>query len=94
MNHMPTPVIAHATIWPPADACCAMFCGRLKMPPPTIADTTSANRPTNPTVLRGPAAAAPEPSTIAGALDACCPLSAIVNPLLLCACMPTSERNR
>ena len=40
------------------------------------------------------AAAAPEPSTIAGALDACCPLSAIVNPLLLCACMPTSERNR
>ena len=39
---MPTPVMIHAISTAPAPAPCDMFCGRLNMPPPTMALTTSA----------------------------------------------------
>ena len=42
MKYIPTPVTTHAMMTAITPAPCAMFCGRLKMPPPIIALTTSA----------------------------------------------------
>ena len=51
MKYMPMPVITHAMITAITEADAAMFCGRLKMPPPIIAETTRAASAITPSFL-------------------------------------------
>ncbi len=54
-KNIPIPVIAHASITAQAEAFWDMFCGRLNIPPPTMALTTSDARAITPSFLSFPA---------------------------------------
>ena len=51
---IPIPVMTHARITATTAAPCAMFCGKLNMPPPIIAPTTSATSAITPSFLLSP----------------------------------------
>ncbi len=51
MKNIPMPVITQAMTTAASAALWAMFCGRLKMPPPIMAETTSAASEITPSFL-------------------------------------------
>ena len=61
IKYMPIPVTIHAMTTSMTAASCAMFCGRLKMPPPIMALTTSAARGITPSFFSFPAIMIPLP---------------------------------